>query len=121
MHVKIYHNPRCSKSREALALLEKNGVKPQVVEYLENPPSRKEIKDLLEMLGVPVRQLLRSKEPEFAAMGLENAKLTENALVKVLAENPRLMERPVVVVDGAKAVIARPPEKLLDILRAKDK
>lgn len=115
MGVVIYHNPRCSKSRETLALLESKGVKPQVVEYLKTPPSNAELKTILKKLGLKPRELMRRKEPPYAALKLDNEKLSDDALVKAMVENPVLIERPIVV-NGAKAALGRPPENVLKIL-----
>lgn len=113
MPVTIYHNPRCSKSRQALELLRSRGVEPRIVEYLEEPPSPDEIRELLGMLGIGARDLLRRKEA--AAAGLGDPSLSEAALIEGMARHPAVIERPVVVKDGV-AVIGRPPEKVLDII-----
>ena len=115
MAVVIYHNPRCSKSRETLTLLEGKGVKPKIVEYLKEPPSAAELKAILKKLGLAPRELMRRKEPPYAALKLDNAKLSDDALVKAMIENPVLIERPIVV-NGAKAALGRPPEDALKIL-----
>ncbi len=115
MAVVIYHNPRCSKSRETLALLEGKGVKPKIVEYLKEPPSAAELKAILKKLGLAPRELMRRKEPPYAALKLDNPKLSDDALVKAMVENPVLIERPIVV-NGAKAALGRPPESALKIL-----
>ncbi|MFU8895822.1 MAG: arsenate reductase (glutaredoxin) [Gammaproteobacteria bacterium] len=115
MAVTIYHNPRCSKSRQTLALLESRGVSPRIVEYLKTPPDRATIVALLRKLDMPARQLVRSKEPEFAALGLDAAAATEDMLIDAMASHPKLIERPVVVVDR-RARIGRPPEAVLEIL-----
>jgi arsenate reductase len=113
MAVTIYHNPRCTKSRQTLALLEKKGVKANVVEYLETPPSPAELKRILKMLGMTPRQLLRKKEAKEA--GLDDARLSDDALIEKMAANPIVIERPIVV-KGSKAALGRPPENVLDIL-----
>ena len=115
MAVTIYHNPRCTKSRQTLALLEARGVTPRIIEYLKTPPDRATIVALLRKLGIPARELVRSKEPEFAALGLAAAAATEDALIDAMAAHPKLIERPIVVVDR-RARIGRPPEAVLDIL-----
>ena len=115
MAVVIYHNPRCSKSRETLALLEGKGVKPKIVEYLKEPPSAAEMKTILKKLGLTPRELMRRKEPPYAALKLDNPKLSDDALVKAMIENPVLIERPIVV-NGAKAALGRPPEDALKVL-----
>lgn len=115
MAVVIYHNPRCSKSRETLALLEAKGVKPKIVEYLKAPPNAAELKSILKKLALAPRELMRRKEPPYTALKLDNPKLTDDALVKAMVENPVLIERPIVV-NGAKAALGRPPENALKIL-----
>ncbi|HID4133882.1 arsenate reductase (glutaredoxin) [Pluralibacter gergoviae] len=114
--VTIYHNPRCSKSRETLALLKENGVEPQVVLYLETPPDAATIKKLLKMLGMKsARGLMRQKEDLYKSLDLANDGLSEAALIQAMVDNPKLIERPIVVRDG-KARIGRPPESVLEIL-----
>ena len=111
----LYHNPRCSKSREALALLRARGCEPDVVLYLETPPTAKQLKELLANLGINARQLLRKTEDAYKALNLADEKLTEVALVKAMVANPTLIERPIFI-NGDKAVIGRPPETVLSIL-----
>lgn len=111
----IYHNPRCSKSREALALLEAQGVDLEVVRYLDTPPDSATLRGLLKKLGVGPRDLMRTKEPEYRELGLDDASLSEAALVSAMVAHPKLIERPVFV-NGERAVIGRPPEKVLEIL-----
>lgn len=111
----IYHNPRCSKSRETLQLLQENGIKPDVVLYLETPPDAKTLKDLLKKLGLKPRELMRQKEAEYKAMGLDNTALSDEQLLAAMVECPKLIERPIVV-HGKKAALGRPPEKVLEIL-----
>ena len=115
MPVVIYHNPRCSKSRETLAFIEKKGIKPTVIEYLKTPPSAKELKELLAKLKLKPRALMRKKEPPYAALGLDDATLSDDALIKAMVENPVLIERPIVV-NGGKAALGRPPEAVSGIL-----
>lgn len=114
MHVTIYHNPRCSKSREALALLEAKGIKPIVREYLQDVPSLDELKALLRSLKLPAHDMLRTKEDEYKMVDLSKTS-SDDAIMQALHDYPKLLERPVVVC-GEKAVIARPAEKLLDII-----
>lgn len=114
-HLTLFHNPRCSKSRGALELLEARGLSPRIVRYLETPPSAAELQTLLGQLGIPARQLLRSGEDEYKALGLDDPQLTEAQLIQAMAEHPKLIERPILVV-GDQAVIGRPPEKVLEIL-----
>jgi arsenate reductase len=115
MAVVIYHNPRCSKSREALALLEGRGIQPRIIEYLKTPPSAAELKALLAKLGLQPRELMRKKEAVYAELGLDNPKLSDDVLIKAMVDNPILIERPIVV-NGSKAALGRPPEAALAIL-----
>ncbi|HEK1768838.1 TPA: arsenate reductase (glutaredoxin) [Pseudomonas putida] len=111
----LYHNPRCSKSRGALELLEERGLAPTVVRYLETPPDAATLKALLGKLGIGARQLLRSGEDEYKALDLANPTLTDAQLIDAMVQHPKLIERPILVA-GDKAVIGRPPEKVLEIL-----
>lgn len=114
--VKIYHNPRCSKSRDTLSLLKSNGVEPEVVLYLETPPDAQTIRQLLHMLGMgSARELMHQKEDLYKSLNLDDTRLTEAELVQAMVDNPKLIERPIVVANG-KARIGRPPEDVLDIL-----
>jgi arsenate reductase len=113
MDVTIYHNPRCSKSRQALGLIEACGVKPRIVEYLKTPPAEAELKRILERLGMSARQLVRRKEAKEA--GIDVDALSEAALVKAMVEHPAAIERPIVV-KGDKVALGRPPENVLAIL-----
>lgn len=111
----LYHNPRCSKSRQALALLEARGLAPTVVRYLETPPDADTLRALLKALGLSARQLLRSGEDAYKTLGLADPALTEAQLVDAMATHPILIERPILVA-GDRAVVGRPPEKVLEIL-----
>ncbi|PAA11616.1 arsenate reductase (glutaredoxin) [Pseudomonas fragi] len=111
----LYHNPRCSKSRGALELLEARGLTPTVVRYLETPLSAAQLRDLLAKLNISARQLLRSSEDEYKALNLADSGLTDAQLIDAMAAHPKLIERPILVA-GDKAVIGRPPEKVLEIL-----
>lgn len=111
----LYHNPRCSKSRGALELLEARGLAPTIVRYLETPPSAAELTALLGKLGIGARQLLRSGEDEYKTLNLADPALTDAQLIDAMAEHPKLIERPILIA-GDKAVIGRPPEKVLEIL-----
>ena len=111
--IRIYHNSRCSKSRGTLALLEGRDV--EVVHYLDTPPDAAELKRLLQLLGIPARQLLRSGEAAYKQLGLADPALDDEALVTAMVAHPILIERPIVVANG-KAVIGRPPEAVLAIL-----
>lgn len=114
--VKIYHNPRCSKSRDTLSLLKSNGVEPEVVLYLETPPNAQTVRQLLHMLGMgSARKLMRKKEDLYKSLNLDDSRLTETELVQAMVENPKLIERPIVVANG-QARIGRPPEDVLEIL-----
>lgn len=113
--IRIYHNPRCSKSRETLALLQTQGHQPQVVEYLKDTPSAAELRDILTWLGIPARDLLRTKEDEYKTLALDNPALTEADIIAAMVAHPKLIERPIVV-SGKQARIGRPPEQVLEIL-----
>lgn len=115
MTVKIYHNPRCSKSRQTLELLHDRSVEPEVVEYLTTPPSAEELAAILDMLGLEPRQLMRTKEAEYQENGLGDPALSREQLIAAMVAHPKLIERPIVIKDG-KAAIGRPPEQVLDIL-----
>ncbi len=111
----VLHNPRCSKSRAALALVEASGRKPRVVDYLAEPPTTAEIERLLALLDIGPRELMRTDEAIYRELGLADEALGHDALVAALHEHPRLLQRPIVLA-GGKAVIGRPPERVLDIL-----
>ncbi|NWB98472.1 arsenate reductase (glutaredoxin) [Pseudomonas gingeri] len=111
----LYHNPRCSKSRGALELLQGRGLTPSVVLYLETPLDAAQLKELLGKLGIGARQLLRSGEDEYKQLNLADTQLSETQLIAAIAAHPKLMERPILVA-GDKAIIGRPPENLLEIL-----
>ena len=113
--VTIWHNPRCGKSRDTLALLGTRGIEPEVREYLKSPPGRKEIEALLDMVGGEPRALLRDGEAEFKATGRKAATLSRKDVVDLVAAHPILLQRPVVVA-GGRAAIGRPPEAVLAIL-----
>jgi arsenate reductase len=115
MTVKIYHNPRCGKSRQTLQLLKDQGIEPEVIEYLKTPPSAQELDDILQKLGMEPRELMRKKEAEYKANGLDDASLDRQTLIQAMVNNPILIERPVVIA-GGKAAIGRPPETVLGIL-----
>ena len=114
--VKIYHNPRCSKSRDTLSLLKANGIDPEVVLYLETPPDAATLRQLLKMLGMAsARDLMRQKEDLYKSLDLANPQLSEEALIQAMIDNPKLIERPIVVSNG-EARIGRPPEQVLEIV-----
>jgi len=113
--VTIYHNPRCSKSRQTLEILEGEGLTPTIVKYLDTPPDTATLNQLLELLGLEPRELMRQGEAEYTELNLADPTLSREQLIAAMVQNPRLIERPVVVANG-KAVIGRPPQKVLDIL-----
>ena len=115
MSLSIYHNPRCSKSRQALQLLEEKGVRPEIVKYLDTPPDHATLARILEMLGLEPRELMRKKEKEYKELGLNDPQLTREQLIDAMVAHPRLIERPIVIKDG-KAALGRPPESVLEIL-----
>ena len=111
----IYHNPRCSKSRQTLALLEERGIEPAIVKYLEETPSAEELKSVLTKLGISARDLLRKKEAEYKEAGLDDTNLNDDQIIAKMIEFPRLIERPIVI-KGDAARIGRPPESVLEIV-----
>ena len=115
MTTRLYHNSRCSKSRGALELLRERGIEPEVVYYLETPPPPAELREMLRMLGIPARGLMRTGEPAYTELGLDEASLSDDALIEAMATHPELIERPVFV-HGGRAVIGRPSERVLEIL-----
>lgn len=115
MAITIYHNPRCAKSRLTLALLEKRGIKPKVIEYLATPPTEAELKRLLKLLGMRPRDLLRTKENEYKQAKLDDPGVSDTEIIRAMAKYPRLIERPIVVA-GNKAALGRPPENVLKII-----
>ncbi len=114
--IRIYHNPRCSKSREALALLEQQGVEFEIIAYLDSPPDNATLSALLKQLGLSARELMRRKEAPYIELGLDNPELSEAELVQAMCDYPRLIERPIVVKDG-RALVARPPERVLELFQ----
>ena len=113
--VTIWHNPRCSKSRNAAALLEEKGVDTEVVKYLDTPPSKEELIEMLKMLGISARELMRTKEAIYKELDLKNEN-DEEKLIEAMAANPKLIERPIVIKDG-KAAIGRPIENIVALLK----
>lgn len=111
----IYHNPRCSKSRATLELLEAEGEQPEIIKYLDTPPAKATLKQVLGFLNLSPRELMRKGEPEYKELSLDDQSLTEDELLEAMVANPRLIERPIVVKNN-KAAIGRPPESVLDIL-----
>lgn len=113
--VSIYHNPRCSKSRQTLELLKERNIEPQVILYLDTPPSTEELSNLLGKLGISARQLLRKGEEAYKDNNLKDVSLSEAQLIQAMHDFPKLIERPIVVANG-KAALGRPPEQVLEIL-----
>ena len=113
--VSIYHNPRCSKSRQTLALLEENGITPDIIEYLKSPPTPEVLNKILKQLDITARQLLRKGETVYKELNLSDTSLTDVQLIQAMCENPKLIERPIVIKNG-KAKLGRPPESVLEIL-----
>tara|TARA_Y100000741_G_scaffold219903_1_gene167572 strand:+ start:340 stop:690 length:351 start_codon:yes stop_codon:yes gene_type:complete len=111
----IYHNPRCSKSRQTLEILNQQDVDTEIVLYLENPPSAQEVASILQKLGLSSRDIIRKGEEEYKLLNIKDQGLTENELISFMSENPKLIERPIVVKDD-KAIIGRPPENVLSLL-----
>lgn len=114
--VTIYHNTRCSKSRQTLELLEEQGVSPNIVEYMKDPPDKETIQKFTRLLGIPMRDLLRTTEQVYKDAGLDDPDLTDDDILEALVECPSLLQRPIVIVDDKKAAIGRPPESVLEIL-----
>ena len=115
MSVIIYHNPKCSKSRQTLELLKDNGITPTIIEYLQTPPTEEKLKKILTQLDFAPRDLIRKKESVYAECELDNPSLTNDDLVSFMVKHPILIERPIVL-SNDKAAIGRPPEKVLEIL-----
>ncbi len=115
MKVKIYHNPRCSKSRQTLQLLDDQGVSAEVVEYLKTPPDKAELTRIINHLGLSPRQLMRTKEAEYRENNLDDPNLSDEALIEAMIRWPKLIERPIVVTDKGVA-LGRPPENVLEVL-----
>lgn len=115
MTITIYHNPRCSKSRQTLQLLTEHGMEPEVINYLDTPPTHAELERILQLLHLEPRELMRRKEEEYAGLGLDDPALSRSALIDAMVQHPRLIERPIVI-RGKQAIIGRPPEKVLEIL-----
>lgn len=114
-NVTIYHNPRCSKSRQTMELLYKHQIEPTIIEYLKTPPTADELKQILSLLGICARGLIRQKEALYQKNQLDNPSLSEEELIRAMIKNPVLIERPIVI-SGNKAIIGRPPENVLEII-----
>jgi arsenate reductase len=115
MNVTIYHNPRCSKSRQTLQLLDEQGIEPNIIEYLNTPPTADELKQTLDSLGIRPRDLMRKGETVYKEAGLDDESLSDDQLIEAMLAYPILIERPIVLANG-KARIGRPPESILEIL-----
>ncbi len=113
--ITIYHNPRCSKSRQTLAILEEHKIEPEVVLYLETPPKKQELIELLTLLGKSPREILRKSEVAYKEKNLGDSTLSDSALIAAMLDEPKLIERPIVV-SGKKAVLGRPPENVLELI-----
>ncbi len=111
----IFHNPRCSKSRQTMQLLESSGITPEIIDYLKQPPAYDELEETLDMLGLEPRELIRTHEKSYKENKLDDPGLSREDLIRAMIEHPILIERPIVIHDG-RAVVGRPPEKVLDIL-----
>ncbi len=115
MTIRIFHNPRCSKSRATLTLLQEQGIEPEIVLYLESPPDAGELRIILDKLGMSPRELMRTGEAEFRQQGLDDESLTDDELITAMVATPKLIQRPIVLA-GGRAAMGRPPESVLDIL-----
>ncbi len=115
MKVIIYHNPRCTKSRQTLQLLQEQGIEPEVIEYLKTPPDRKTLSAIIAMLGITPRELMRRKEAPWKELGLDDPSIPDGKLIDAMVRHPILIERPIVIA-GKQAALGRPPEKVLEIL-----
>ncbi|MFT5691518.1 MAG: arsenate reductase [Oceanicoccus sp.] len=114
--ITLYHNPRCSKSRQTLQLLEENGVTPEVILYLDTPPDAEEIKILLKKLGISARELLRKSEDAYKEHNLSDKSLSDDILISAMMSCPKLIERPIAV-SATKAVLGRPPENVMQLIK----
>ncbi len=112
---KIFHNPHCSKSRQALALLQENGIQPEIVEYLKTPPTKKEISEIIKLLGITPQELMRKNEDDYLQANLADPSLSTKQQIELMVAYPKVIERPIVVGNG-KAAIGRPPENVLKII-----
>ncbi|MBL4623176.1 MAG: arsenate reductase (glutaredoxin) [Immundisolibacteraceae bacterium] len=115
MALEIWHNPRCSKSRQTLALVRDQGLEPTVIEYLKTPPNAERLEQVLAMLELTPRQLMRRKEADYKDQGIDDDSLSDDQLIAAMIEFPKLIERPVVI-NGGQAALGRPPEQVLEIL-----
>lgn len=113
--IQIWHYPKCSKSRAALGLLREHNIEPEIIDYLQTPPSPNEMEQLLQLLGCSPRELIRKKEPLYHTLHLDNPNLSDHMLITTMIEHPILIERPIVIAEG-KAALGRPPENIVSIL-----
>lgn len=113
--IQILHNPRCSKSRQTLALLQEKGIEPEIIKYLETPPTASELRQILQKLDITARDLLRKGEDDYKALNLKDPSLSEDELINAMIKHPKLIERPIVIKNN-KARLGRPPESVLDII-----
>lgn len=112
----ILHNPRCSKSRQTLALLQENGIEPNIIEYLKDTPSKTKLKHILKLLGVSPREIIRKNEAEYLEAGLDNESLTKEQIIELMVQFPKVIERPIVFTED-KAAVGRPPENILQLIK----
>lgn len=113
--MRIYHNPQCSKSRQTLDLIRQAGVEPEIIEYMSQPPDADELSEVLELLGLEPRELMRSGERVYSELGLGQLQISRSEEIGIMIANPQLIERPIVV-DGRRAVLGRPPANVRDLL-----
>lgn len=116
MKAVIYHNPRCTKSRITLQILQENNIHLKIVEYLKTPPSIVELAEIVKLLSIKPRELLRKGEAAYKENNLDNLSLSDSEIIGIMHNNPILIERPIVIINNEEAVIGRPPEKVLDII-----
>lgn len=113
---RIYHNPRCSKSRQTLSMLEEKGITPEVILYMDKPPSANQLEEVIQQLGITPRELLRRGEDEYRELNLAEPTLTDSQLIDAMVTHPKLIERPIVI-KGSRAVLGRPPENVLSLIK----
>ncbi len=111
----IYHNPNCSKSRETLNILEQHGISPEIIEYLENPPDKHELKNIIGLMGISPSELLRTTEPVYQEVQLDRDSISDKEIVAAICKHPSLLQRPIVVM-GNRTVIGRPPDRVLELI-----
>ena len=116
MTTTIYHNPRCSKSRQTLQLLRDKGIEPEIVEYLKTPPNAEQLRQILDKLGMKPRELMRKKEAEYKENNLADESLSDDALIAAMVAHPKLIERPIVIGEKDQIILGRPPENVLELV-----